>query len=79
MPVVRIPTEQWDAQPALAAMVLLMRMIMVSSCAVGSWGGRIADRHSPVGPEATRGSAASPSLPRRGVHPAGVAAADVGV
>ncbi len=74
-----MPTGRRDAQAAPAIKVILMVTFTVQSSAWGSWDGRIANVHSPVGPGATRGSAASPSLPGRGVPPATDAAADVGV
>ncbi len=47
--------------------------------ASGSWGGQIADGHLPVGHEAARGNAASPSGPDPWDPPAMAFAADMGV
>ncbi len=48
-------------------------------CTSASWIGRLANGHPLVGHGATRGSAASPSLPGPRAHPAAVVTADVGV
>ncbi len=54
-----------------------MDVLLIS--ASGSWDGQIADAHLPVGHEATRGSAASPSEPGFRVPLATALAADMGV
>jgi hypothetical protein len=78
MSVVGMPKLSVHAWLLTSVAVHMISITVVSMSARGNWDGWIACMHPPVGPEATRGSAASPRLPKPWIAPAVLAAADVG-